>query len=146
MLSRVESSCSRLGAASFELAKGLSAPRSLVSIFVAAILRYVLYVAVAVRNVPFSLASRYPRTNQLSATASFVNLFVASIPRRQVRKMRTGKKTVHNIGALEAGRIIVFNLLALQAPARAFNITVSLQREVASKKMSFPGTFFSIFF
>lgn len=38
MLSRAESSCSRLGAASFELAKGLGAPRSLVSIFLAAIL------------------------------------------------------------------------------------------------------------
>lgn len=93
MLSRMEFSCSRLGAASFELAKGLSAPRSLVSIFVAAILQYVLFVAVAVRKVPSPLVSRYPRTNQLSATASFVNLFVAPIPRRQVRRARTGKKT-----------------------------------------------------
>lgn len=93
MLSRVEFSCSRLGAASFELAKGLSAPRSLVSIFVTAILQYVLFVAVAVRKVPSPLASRYPRTNQLSATASFVNLFVAPIPRRQIRRTRTGKKT-----------------------------------------------------
>lgn len=41
MHSRAVSSCSRLGAASFELAKGLSAPRSLVSISVAAILLYV---------------------------------------------------------------------------------------------------------
>lgn len=86
---------------------------------------------------PSPLASRYPRTNQPSATASFVNLFVAPIPRRQVRRTRTGRKDVHNIGALEAGRLtILFDPLSLQALARAFNITVSTTSSRVVKKSS----------
>lgn len=65
------------------------------------------------------------------------HLFVAPIPRRQVRRTRTGRKDVHNIGALEAGRLtILFDPLSLQALARAFNITVSTTSSRVVKKSS----------
>lgn len=65
------------------------------------------------------------------------HLFVAPIPRRQVRRTRTGKKDVHNIGALEVGRLtILFDPLSLQALARAFNITVSTTSSRVVKKSS----------